>query len=269
MNYKPLPLIDSHSHFDDDSFSSDRDAAFARAYTVGVTQQIVPAVTAAFWPRLREVCSRYPGLYPAYGLHPMYLSEHQRAHLDQLTLWIAQERPVAVGECGLDYYVADLDKSQQEHFFVAQLRIARDANLPVIIHARRSVEEVIKQIRRVSGSRGVVHSFSGSLQQANMLLELGLYLSFGGPITYPRAKKLRQLVQTLPLAGILLETDSPDQPLATHRGERNEPAYLPEILQTVAELRQQEPAEIAVIVNRNTLNLFNIISSPVVPLFRK
>ena len=251
-------LIDSHVHFDDDSFSHDRDAAFARAHTAGVLKQIVPAISFAHWPRLRAVCQNYPGLYPAYGLHPLYLDEHRLEHLDQLLLWIKQEKPVAIGECGLDYYVESLDKNLQTEFFVAQLHIAREANLPVILHARRCVEVMIQILRKVPGSYGVVHSFSGSLQQAYQLLELGFLLSVGGPLTYPRANKLRQLVQQFPLEGILLETDAPDQPLSTHRGERNEPAYLPEVLSTLAQLRQQDPAQIAEITTLNTLNLFNL-----------
>ncbi|BAP54345.1 hydrolase, TatD family [Thioploca ingrica] len=253
-----ITLIDSHSHFDDDSFSADREAVLARAQSVGVIRQIVPAISAGLWYRLREVCKQYSGLYPAYGLHPLYLPEHRQQHLDQLAQWIEQEQPVAVGECGLDYWVADLDKSEQERFFIAQLHLAREAHLPVIIHARRSVEDVIKQVRQIPGSYGVVHSFAGSEVQARQLIERGFYLSFGGPITYPRANKLRRLVQTLPLENILLETDSPDQPLSTHRGERNEPAYLLEVLQTVAELRQQSPVEVATMTNRNTITLFNL-----------
>jgi len=247
-------LIDSHSHFDDDSFAHDREAALQRAHLAGVVKQIVPAVTARGWPRLQAICQQYPGLYPAYGLHPLY--EHQKTDLTQLTHWVNQG--IAVGECGLDFYVEGIDKAQQAEFFLTQLHLAREAQLPVIIHARRAVEEVIQIIRKVSGSYGVVHSFAGSLPQAQRLLDLGFYLSFGGPLTYPRAHKLRHLVQMLPLEKLLLETDAPDQPLATHRGERNEPAYLPEILQTLAELRHQEPAEIARITTQNALNLFKI-----------
>lgn len=254
-----LTLIDTHSHFDDDSFEPDREATLLRAQAVGVTQQIVPAVTFAWWPRMKQICSQWPGLYPAYGLHPMYLSEHQSTHLDELARWITQEKPVAVGECGLDFYVEGLDRTRQTDFFLAHLQLAQQAQLPVIIHARRAVEEVIQQVRQVPGSRGVVHSFSGSLPQAHRLLDLGFYLSFGGPITYPRANKLRTLVQALPLERILLETDSPDQPLVTHRGMRNEPAFLPEILQTMAELRSQDPAEIAAVTTQNALTLFNIL----------
>jgi TatD DNase family protein len=182
--------------------------------------------------------------------------------LTQLAHWLAQEKPVAVGECGLDYYVKTLDKSQQDYFFTAQLQLAQETRLPVIIHARRSVEAVIQQVRRFKYLSGVVHSFAGSLQQAQHLIELGFYLSFGGPITYPGAHKLRKLVQVLPLEALLLETDAPDQPLATHRGERNEPAYLLEVLHTVATLRAQDPMDIAQATTRNALKLFNLSSSP-------
>ncbi len=253
-----ITLIDTHSHLDDDRFLQDRKAVLVRSKKVGVTRQILPAISAASWPRLRKVCQQYQGLYPAYGLHPMYLNEHQKMHLDQLAKWLEQEKPVAVGECGLDYFVKGLDKSQQIAFFVAQLQLAQEIHLPVIVHARRSVEDVIQQIRRFSGSYGVIHCFSGSEVQAKYLLDLGFYLGFGGPITYPRAKKLRRLVQILPLEGLLLESDSPDQPLSTHRNERNEPTYLPEILHTVAELRQQEPSEIAAITTQNALTLFKL-----------
>ncbi|EIJ41128.1 hydrolase, TatD family [Beggiatoa alba B18LD] len=251
-------LIDTHSHFDADEFTQDRAEAFARAQAVGVSMQIVPAVSFRGWETLRTVCNTYQGLYPAYGLHPMYLAEHQASHLTALTEWLHHESAIAVGECGLDYYVKGLDPAQQNYFFTAQLQIAVDQQLPVIIHARRAVETVIQQIRRFPRCRGVVHSFAGSEQQARQLLDLGFYLSFGGPITYPTAHKLRKLVQVLPLEGILLETDAPDQPLASHRGERNEPAYLLEVLTCIAELRQQSPAEIARITTRNTFELFGL-----------
>lgn len=251
-------LIDSHVHFDDDSFAFDRAAVFARARAAGVIKQIVPAVIAKNWGHLQKVCQQYTGLYPAYGLHPLYLPEHQKEHLTQLAHWLVQEKPIAVGECGLDYYVKILDKSQQNYFFTAQLQLAQDARLPVIIHARRSVEAVIQQVRHFKDLRGVIHSFAGSLQQAQRLIELGFYLGFGGPITYPGAHKLRKLVQVLPLDALLLETDAPDQPLATHRGERNEPAYLLEILHTVAALREQDPMDIAQTTTHNALKLFNL-----------
>ena len=136
--------------------------------------------------------------------------------------------------------------------------MARRHDLPVVIHARHAVDQVIKQVRRFVGVRGMVHSFSGSVDQARRLLDLGILLSFGGPLTYPKATRLRGLIRYLPLDGFLLETDSPDQPLSTHPGQRNEPAYLVEVLACVAELRHADPADIVAATTANARRLFRL-----------
>jgi len=188
----------------------------------------------------------------------MFLAEHRPGHLDALHDWLERERPVAVGECGLDFFVEGLDPDQQRLYFLRQLELAREFDLPLILHARRAVDEVIATLRRVGGLRGVVHSFSGSEEQARQLWKLGFLIGLGGPITYERANKLRGLVATMPLEFLLLETDAPDQPLATHRGERNEPAYLSEVLATVATLRREDPQAIARATTHNARNLFGL-----------
>ncbi|TLX21298.1 TatD family hydrolase [Thermomonas fusca] len=251
-----MRLIDSHSHFDAAEFDADRAAAHARALAAGVDTQIVPAVDAAGWPKLKSVCAQLPGLHPAYGLHPMYLDEHRPQHLPQLRDWIQRERPVAVGECGLDYFVEGLDPARQQHYFDGQLALAAEFDLPVIVHARRAVDAVIAAIRRFPGLRGVVHSFSGSAEQAAQLHKLGFLLGIGGPVTYPRANRLRATVAGMPLEQLLLETDSPDQPGAAHRGERNEPAHLLEVLDVIATLRNAAREEIAAATNANAQRMF-------------
>jgi TatD DNase family protein len=251
-------LIDAHCHFDDASFHIDRPEALARAHQAGVEQQIIPAIKAAWWPRLKQLCEDFAGLHPSYGLHPMFLAEHQDHHLDQLEDWLAREKPVAVGECGLDFYIDNPQPEKQQKIFEAQLELARQYDLPVIIHARRSVEAVINTLRRFPTVRGMLHSYSGSEQQAHQLIQMGFYLSFGGPITYERAKRLRHLVSTLPLEYLLLETDSPDQPDSLHRGQRNEPAYLPLILEQFSQLRKQPIQEIAIQTRLNTQRLFRL-----------
>lgn len=253
-----LTLIDSHTHFDDASFDADRDAAYQRARAAGVETQVLAAVSARLWPKLKAVAAHYPGLYPCYGLHPAYLAEHRPEHLDQLADWLTRERPIAIGECGLDGYLPDLDPDLQAEYFAEQLRLARRHDLPVAIHARHAVDQVIKLVRRFAGVRGMVHSFSGSVDQAWRLLDLGILLSFGGPLTYPKATRLRGLMKTLPLDGFLLETDSPDQPLSTHPGQRNEPAYLAEVLACVAELRNADPVAIAAATTANARRLFRL-----------
>ena len=256
-----MRLVDSHSHFDAAEFDADRAAAHARAVAAGVDIQIVPAVDAAGWPKLRQTCAELPGLWPAYGLHPMYLDAHRPEHLTALRAWIERERPLAVGECGLDYFVEGLDAEAQSFYFDGQLRLAREFDLPVIVHARRAVDAVIAAIRRIGGLRGVVHSFSGSAEQAAQLHRLGFLLGIGGPVTYARANRLRELVAGMPLEQLLLETDSPDQPGATHRGQRNEPAHLLEVLDAIATLRKVPRDDIAAATRENAVRLFNLPAS--------
>jgi TatD DNase family protein len=251
-------FIDTHCHFDDAAFDADRDACLARAVAAGVGAQVLPAVSRASWSKLKAVAASDDRLHPAYGLHPMLLAEHTPSDLQALAHWIERERPVAVGECGLDLFVADLDADAQWAYFTGQLALAREHELPVIIHARRAVDLVSKALRQYPGICGVVHSFSGSLQQARQLIDLGFLLGFGGPVTYPRARRLRQLVAELPLESIVLETDAPDQPGAGHRGERNEPAFLPEIAAEIAALRGMDPARLAQATTENARRLFGL-----------
>jgi TatD DNase family protein len=261
-------LVDSHCHLDASEFDGDRAAVIARARAAGVLRQVLPAVDAAGWPKLRDVCASSPGLFPAYGLHPMYLAQHRPEHLAALREWIERERPPAIGECGLDYFIEGLDADAQQAYFDGQLRLAREYGLPLIVHARRAVEAVIAAIRRtngkgVDGLRGVVHSFSGSRAQAGQLWKLGFLVGLGGPVTYERAHRLRKLAATLPIEQLLLETDAPDQPDAGIRGQRNEPARLPQVLQAIAQLRGEDPEAIALATTHNAERLFGLPPMPV------
>lgn len=251
-------LVDSHCHLDAGEFDRDRGEVVARARAAGVTMQLLPATHADEWPALREAAAADPGLHAAYGLHPTFLEHHREAHLPLLREWIERERPVAVGECGLDFYIEGLDAEAQSAFFEAQLRIARDADLPLIVHARRAVDQVTAAIRRIGGLRGVVHSFSGSRQQAEKLWELGFMLGLGGPVTYERANRLRTLAATMPLEYLLLETDAPDQPDSSIRGQRNEPARLTAVCETIAQLRGVPAAEVAAATTSNARRLFGL-----------
>lgn len=251
-------LIDSHCHFDDIRFDDDRTQAYERARQAGVIALIVPAVTRDSWSRLTSVCQNYPGLHPAYGLHPMFTQQHKESDIEALDRQLAGEYAVAVGECGLDFFIDNPDRDRQLMLFDAQLELAVKYRLPVVIHARKAVEEVINRLRRFANLRGVLHSYSGSEQQAQRLIEMGFMLSFGGPLTFPGAHRLRHLVSRLPLHAIMLESDSPDQPDAANRGGRNEPALLGRVLNAVAELRQESTEEIAFQTTTNALELFGI-----------
>ena len=251
-------LFDSHSHLDVPEFDGDRTAVLARAHAAGVVEQLVPAVAHDSWPALREACAADAGLHAAYGLHPVYLDRHRPEHLAALREWIERERPPAIGECGLDFFVEGLDLEAQRRYFIGQLELARDFDLPVVVHARRAVEEVYISCKRIGGLRGIVHSFGGSPEQARQLAELGFLLGIGGPVTYERARRLRKLVAQAPIEWLVLETDSPDQPDAGHRGERNEPARLTEVLRVVAELRGEDPDTVAEATWRNARRLLGL-----------
>ncbi|OYY93427.1 MAG: DNAase [Hydrogenophilales bacterium 28-61-23] len=230
-------LIDTHCHLDAAEFAADRDAVVQRALDVGVATQIVPAVTRANFTEVEAVCRRYPGCLPAWGMHPMYIQVHREAHLADLRAQVEAWRPVAIGEIGLDLFVPELDFATQEHFYFEQLKIARDADLPVLLHCRRANDQILKQLRRINIRGGIAHAFSGSRQQADAYLKLGFKLGFGGAFTWTRATNLRALARELPLDAIVLETDSPDIAPAWIGKERNEPAELARIAECLAEIR--------------------------------
>jgi TatD DNase family protein len=249
-------LADSHVHLDDATFDHDRDAVIERARAAGVTLQIIPGVDAASWPRIQALCTPGSGLYPTYGMHPMFLDQHRPEHLEALSHWLATQHPVAVGEIGLDFHVDGLAADHQRDYFRRQLALAREFDLPVILHARAALDEVTTTLRRIGGLHGVVHSFSGSQQQAEQLWKLGFHLGIGGPVTYERAQRLRRIVTTMPIEYLLLESDAPDQPLSSHRGERNEPVRVAEVLRCVADLRGESPESIAAATTQNVRSLF-------------
>lgn len=253
-------LVDTHVHLDASAFTVDREAVIARARHAGVDRMIVPAVDAGSWPRIKALCATHAGLHPAYGLHPMFLHQHAPEHVEALSTWLDDNPAIAVGEIGLDFHDDQLDRQQQHNYFMRQLQIARERKLPVIVHARAALEEVTLTLRQHSGLRGVVHSFSGSEQQARQLWDIGFHLGIGGTVTYPRAQRLRRIVAQMPLEFLLLESDAPDQSGASHRGERNEPAHITETLHCIAELRGEPVEAIVAATTANACRLFGLDS---------
>ena len=257
-----MHLVDSHSHLDFSEFDHDRPQAISRAIDAGVTDIIISSTVASRWQNVKNVSLENPSCcHAAYGLHPMFMEQHGQSDLDALITWLKNNNAVAVGEIGLDFFIKDQDqdsKNAQIELFVAQLQIATEFDLPVIIHARKSLDIVLKYLRKLPDLRGSIHSFSGSEQQAKQLIDLGFYLGFGGPVTYNRATRLRKIIVNLPLYALLLETDSPDQPDALHHAQRNEPAYLVNIATEIAHLRGIELSELASATSENAKKLFNI-----------
>ncbi|PIE01370.1 MAG: DNAase [Thiothrix nivea] len=255
-----MHFIDTHCHFDFPVFDADRPDLVQSMQQAGVSDLIFPAVTAITWPRLKKLADSSPHFHASYGLHPMFMATHRTGDIAQLRQWLEDKRPVAVGECGLDFYIPGADKTAQTELFKQQLWLAKDFDLPLIIHARKALDEIMKYIRQTGSVRGVIHSFSGSRQQAERLIEQGFYLGVGGTITYERAKRLRKVMSIVPTECLLLETDAPDQPDSNWSGKRNEPARLPVIAAALAKIRQTSPEQIAAITTRNAQQLFGIMS---------
>jgi TatD DNase family protein len=258
--------IDTHCHLDAAEFSADAAAVRARAAANGVLHCVLPAVAAGNFAAVRDLAHRQGDSY-ALGIHPLCTGSAREDDLqrlgDALTACRGDPRLVAVGEIGLDYFVPGLDAARQELFYVAQLALAREHGLPVVLHVRRSADGLLKHLRR-AGVTGIAHAFNGSLQQAQEFVRLGFKLGFGGTLTYERALQVRRLATGLPLDALVLETDSPDIPphwLYRTAGQRaagepqgrNEPAELPRIAQVLAQLRGIALEELAAATSRNAV----------------
>ena len=244
-------LIDTHCHLDAAEFDLDRDVVHAAALAAGVERIVVPSVAVDRFNWVKTTVAGYSGCVAAYGIHPLFVTQAKESDLTVLHDWLLREKPVAVGEIGLDFYVPDQDPLRQEFFFVEQLKLAREFNLPVLLHVRRSVDAILKQLRRIKVPGGIAHAFNGSRQQADEFIKLGFKLGFGGSMTYSGSTRIRQLAASLPLESIVLETDAPDMAPAWLAGRRNAPAELIRIAAVLAELRELSPEKIA---EQTTLN---------------
>ena len=239
------PLIDTHCHLDAAEFDVDREAVAAAAFAAGVERIVIPAVERANFAAVSAVCRDIPGCIPAYGIHPMLVDRARDEDLVALQEAIRNNPAIAVGEIGLDFFIPERDEERQEYFLVEQLKIAREFDLPVLLHVRSAIDAVLKQLRRIAVPGGIAHAFNGSRSQADAFIKLGFKLGFGGTLTFPRATRIRELAATLPLHTIVLETDAPDIPPSWLNRGRNTPGQLPRIAATLAELRGLTLEEVA------------------------
>lgn len=250
----PIPaavLADSHCHLDAAEFDSDRDRVMDRARRAGIGLIVVPAVARANFAAVASVCRDYPECRPAFGIHPMYVDRARDEDLTVLRRILQEEPAVAVGEIGLDFFITPRDEARQRYFFEAQLAIAAELDLPVLLHVRRAVDPILGMLRRYRVRSGIAHAFNGSLQQAEALIALGFKLGFGGTLTDPRAMRIRRLAAALPVTSLVLETDAPDLPPQWLDHGRNEPAELARIAGVLAELRGCGPEAIAMTTRAN------------------
>ncbi|WP_256080934.1 TatD family hydrolase [Massilia sp. YIM B04103] len=245
--------IDTHCHLDAHEFGAESLKVAAQAAAQGVGMIVIPAVEKANFSIVKQLADTAPNACYALGIHPIYVP---RANEDDLVFMrrqveqaMADPRFVAIGEIGLDFFIPMLCepemREKQIHFLREQLKIARDFNLPVLCHVRKSQDQVLKHVRQIPPAGGIAHAFNGSFQQAQGFIDVGFKLGFGGAMTFTRALQIRRLAAELPLSSIVLETDAPDiSPAWVHPG-RNSPDQIPRIAAVLAELRGIDIGEVA------------------------
>ncbi len=233
--------IDTHCHLDAAEFDGDRDDVARAAQCAGVARIVIPAVGRANFAVVRALAHRQPGGAYALGIHPLFTPRAEESDLDALSAEIeaslADPRFVGIGEIGLDYFVPGLDDDRQWFFYERQLKLAREFDLPVICHVRKSQDKVLKGLRSIGVKKGIAHAFNGSFQQAHAFIDQGMRLGFGGNVTFERARQIRRLAVDLPLEAIVVETDAPDIAPAWRYKERNTPDQTARIGAVLAELR--------------------------------
>ncbi|MCL9781451.1 TatD family hydrolase [Vibrio sp. S4M6] len=253
-------LFDTHCHIDFSQFENDFSNCLLQAESNYVTRFLIPSIGQQNWQRIQSISMANPNIFHAFGFHPYFLVEYSKEAISSLETALTNRHSqcVAVGECGLDSAI-DIDIKTQEKYLQAQLSIAQNLQLPVILHSRKTHNRLLQLIKKFNISvGGVLHGFSGSYEQAMAFVDKGFKIGVGGTITYPRAMKTRKAVSQLSLQHIVLETDSPDMPIYGFQGQTNYPHHLPKVLQQLSLLKDQSEESIAISIWENSNHLFNI-----------
>ncbi|RLP55641.1 MAG: TatD family deoxyribonuclease [Ketobacter sp.] len=253
-----LQLIDSHCHLDFPEFDQNRAQLIQQCRDRGMLAWVVPGVSHQSWPKLRSLARDQSFIKPAFGLHPYFMQQHELSHLDVLPEYL-DCGAIAVGEIGLDAFDGSTDTEQQMAIFKAQLAIAKNQRLPVIVHSRKTQDLIFKAVRELHFQYGgIMHAFSGSLQQAQRLVDSGFLIGFGGAASYDRAIKLHRLLRSLPRESIALETDSPDISPSFARDQMNTPVNLFKITEILAARLDLAPQELARQTSLNVIRLLEL-----------
>jgi TatD DNase family protein len=262
-------FVDSHAHLEMPQFDADRDAMLARARDAGV--EAIVAIGSGTGPGsldcALQIARQHEGLYATIGIHPHEAKLAAESDFAELEVLAVQPKVIAWGEIGLDYYYDHSPREVQQQVFVCQLEMATAARLPIVIHCRPSEAsdnawndcfDLLRRHWTSSGLAGIFHCFTGNLEQARAVLDLGFMISFAGNVTFPKALNIREAAQSIPLDRMLIETDSPFLAPVPHRGKRNEPAFVKEVARQIAELRGSTPEEIGGVTARNFYRFFGL-----------
>ena len=256
-------IFDTHAHYDDEQFDSDREAVLTSLLSYGVTRLVDVGSTAASLDKVHDLTASYDFIYGAYGLHPDEAGDYSPEIEEKLRALLKEDKTVAVGEIGLDYYWDKESHDLQERVFRAQIGLALEAGKPIIVHSRSAAEDTLAVISSVYGKGeiegpGIIHCYSYSPEMAETYVKMGFLIGIGGVATFKNSKKLKKTIERLPLTSLALETDCPYLAPEPHRGHRNFSGYLPHVVRAIAELKGVEAAEVEAVTYDNACRLFGI-----------
>ncbi len=255
-----LKLFDTHAHLDFPRFKKDRTRVIERARESGVENIVNVGADLSSSRRAIELSQEFSGIYVTVGVHPHSADEVNEDVFDQLKELTKDDRVVAIGETGLDFYYDNSPRQIQKEVFQQHLWLARETRLPLVIHSREAEQETLEILRNehVEDMGGILHCFSGGPEMARDVLNLGLYIAFGGIITFKNTTDLRKIVKEVPLEKILLETDAPYLTPHPYRGQRNEPAYVKFVAEKIAEIKGVSPVEVGQITTQNAKKAYRL-----------
>ena len=254
-------FFDSHAHYDDNRFKIDRDEVLTTLPSQGVCGIVNAGSHLTSSKASIKLAEKYPYIYAAVGIHPHEVKDMTEDTLQEIKKLCNNKRVVTIGEIGLDFYYDHSPRDMQRLWFKKQLELSLEVNLPVIVHSREATMEVFTILKESGVRRGVLHSFSGSLQTARDYIDMGFYIGIGGVVTFDKSKKLPEAVEKIPLEKILIETDAPYQTPVPHRGKRNDSSYLLYIAETIAKIKKTTVETVAEATKKNAEELFNVSST--------
>lgn len=254
-------IIDSHVHLDDRRFDNDRDMIIRNLESNGIELAINIGADLKTSIASVALADKYDNIYATVGVHPHSAKEVDNSTIEILRSFAKRDKVVAIGEIGLDFHYDNSPRDVQRKWFKEQLKLAKEVNLPVVIHTREASQETFDILKEAQdGSlRGVLHCYSGSVEMALEYIKLGFYISIAGPVTFNNARVTKEVAKAVPLDKLLIETDCPYLTPMPYRGKRNEPMFTKYVAQTIAELRGITFDELAEATNRNTKELFGIL----------
>ena len=253
-------IFDTHAHYDDEAFDSDREELIGSLKENGIGCVVNVGASISSCKTTLKLAQTYSFLYGALGVHPNETAELTESHMEWLKEALADEKIVAVGEIGLDYYWDQPEREVQKKWFVRQLALSKETKLPVIIHSRDAAKDTldIMKAEHNGTTGGVIHCFSYGVEMAREYLNMGYYLGIGGVLTFKNAKKLKEVVEYAPISRLVLETDCPYLAPVPNRGKRNSSLNLPYVVQAMAEIKNMEPEEIIRLTTENAKALYGL-----------